>query len=211
LGLGYEDHPRIQRAITSLLHGYVYWCECNYQLGVGTHSRRKTPGEEELSAREHELMAVYRFGGVSGLDDYVARRRVTEMPKKGKQIYLLQMPKHIQPCEVITTRGLHDVRDPRLRRASAAHLWRFAGVQQRGNGAFPAGDYTPSQAHMLQVFSFYDHPASRVAIIRSIPWIVDKQNPDGSWGDDSKKDVSTLAIVRALVSIRSYLPKGMQL
>ena len=59
---------------------------------------------------------------------------------------------------------------------------------------------------MLQVFSYYDHPASRVAIMRSIPWIIDNQHPDGSWGEDDRKDASTLAVLQALLRVNDLLP-----
>ena len=87
-------------------------------------------------------------------------------------------------------------------------MWRFASVQ-RPDGRFPDGEYDPSQVHMLQVFSGYDHPASRVAILRSIPWIIDNQNPDGSWGEGDGKDVSTLAVVQALLLVRELLPAAL--
>jgi len=37
--------------------------------------------------------------------------------------------------------------------------------------------------------------------MRSIPWIVNDQNEDSSWGDKSNKDSSTLAVVCALRNI----------
>ena len=206
LGLRYEGHPRIQRALTSLMHGYVYWCECNYQIGAGTHSWREVPGDKELSAREQDLMTMYRYGGRSSLEGYLDSPRAARLPGKGKEGFLLKMPNHVQPCEVITTRALRHVRASRVRRAAAVHLWRFASVQRPDDGRFPQGEYVPSQAHMLQVFSGYDHPASRVAIVRSIPWIIDNQHPDGSWGEDDRQDASTLAVVRALLRVRELLP-----
>jgi len=206
LGLGYERHPRVQRAIESLMHGYVYWCECNYQLRAGTHSWREVPGDKELSVREQGLMAMYRYGGRSNLEGYLDPPRATRLPGKGREVFLLKMPSHVQPCEVITTRALRHARAARVRRAAAAHLWRFASVQRPHDGQFPQEEYVPSQAHMLQVFSGYDHPASRVAIMRAIPWIVGNQNPDGSWGEEERKDASTLAVIRALLRVRDLLP-----
>ena len=210
LGLGYERHPRVRRAIESLMHGVVYWCECNYQLRAGTHSWREAPGGKELSVREQDLMTMYRYAGRSSLEDYLGARRAARLPGKGAEAFLLKRAEHVQPCEVITTRALRHARASRVRRAAAAHLWRFASVQRPYDGQFPQGEYDPSPAHMLQVFAGYDHPASRVAIMRAIPWTIDNQNPDGSWGEGDRKDASTLAVIRALVSGRDYLPQGMR-
>jgi hypothetical protein len=206
LGLRYEDHPRVRRALASLMHGYVYWCECNYQIRAGTHSWRPLPGAKELTAREQDCMSQYRYGGFSSLEQHLEMKRVARLPKEGKDVFLLEMRDHIQPCEVITTRALRHVRASRVRRAAAAHLWRFASVQQPHDGQFPQEEYCPSQAHMLGVFAYYDHPASRVAIMRSIPWIIDNQHPDGSWGEGHRKDASTLAVLRALLRVRDSLP-----
>ena len=49
-----------------------------------------------------------------------------------------------------------------------------------------------------------------VGIMRHIPWIVENQNQDGSWGDDADRDTSTLAVVRALLSVRELLPAGLR-
>jgi hypothetical protein len=206
LAVRYEGHPRVQRALESLMHGYVYWCECNYQLRAGTHVRRDIPGDKELEARERELIARYRYGGRSSLEDHLGARRVARLSREGCGVFLLGMGAHIQPCEVITTRALRHARTARVHRAAAVHLWGFAGAQHPGNGRFPEEPYCPSQAHMLQVFAGYDHPASRVAIMRSIPWIIDNQHPDGSWGEETKKDASTLAVLRGIHRIRDLLP-----
>jgi hypothetical protein len=45
--------------------------------------------------------------------------------------------------------------------------------------------------------------------MRSIPWIVDEQNVDGSWGEESGKDAATLAVLSALVSVNAHLPAGL--
>ena len=93
------------------------------------------------------------------------------------------------------------------RRFAEAHLWRFAGFQledggQRSAGKFPEERYGSgfSQIGILEAVARYDHPASRVILLRALPWIVDAQNNDGSWGGGSRKDVETLAVVRVLRS-----------
>jgi hypothetical protein len=188
------------------MHGYTYWCECNYQIRAGTHSWRPLPGDRELAAREQDCIRQYRYGGPSSPEWYLERPRVAGLREKGKEAFLLKMSEDIQPCEVITTRALRHVRASRVRRAAAAHLWRFASVQRPQDGVFPQGQYNPSQAHMLQVFSYYDHPASRVAIMRSVPWIIGNQHSDGSWGEGDRKEASTLAVVQALLRVRDLLP-----
>ena len=55
----------------------------------------------------------------------------------------------------------------------------------------------------------FDHPIARAGIMRSVPWIVAAQNRDGSWGEEPRKDASTLAVLRALVSGKGYLPAGL--
>jgi len=61
------------------------------------------------------------------------------------------------------------------------------------------------QAGLLQVFARFDHPASRVAIMRSIPWIIEPQDPDGSWGEEGHKDKETLGVIEALLRVRDLL------
>lgn len=57
------------------------------------------------------------------------------------------------------------------------------------------------QAAYLRIFARYNHPVSKVAILRSVSWIINNQNEDGSWGDETNKDVSTAAVIRALKSV----------
>ena len=60
----------------------------------------------------------------------------------------------------------------------------------------------------LQIFSSYDHPVAKPVILRAIPWIVNNQNKDGSWGTELVKDTTTYAVLHALVSIGDDLPLG---
>jgi len=36
------------------------------------------------------------------------------------------------------------------------------------------------------------------------------QNKDGSWGEDEKRDISTLAIIQPLRRVRELLPTGLR-
>ena len=50
---------------------------------------------------------------------------------------------------------------------------------------------------------------ANVALVRSKLWILDAQNEDGSWGEEPRTDVATLAALRALVSVDDSLPPGL--
>ncbi|UCH35053.1 MAG: hypothetical protein JSV65_01505, partial [Armatimonadota bacterium] len=123
--------------------------------------------------------------------------------------YLLEMPTHLQGCEVITTRAMSSVKNVKIRKFAEAHLWRFAGRQHSPNGEFSYGRYTAlTQGGFLELFAAYDHPAAKTAIMRSVPWVIESQNPDGSWGEESKRDAETYAVLAGLVSVRNHLPSG---
>ena len=98
-----------------------------------------------------------------------------------------------------------------MRRFAEAHLWRFAGKQHGAKGEFAPESYGSgfTQAGFLYLFSRYDHPASKVVVMRALPWIVDAQNEDGSWDAEGKVDSPTLAIVTALLSLGDLAPAGM--
>ena len=51
---------------------------------------------------------------------------------------------------------------------------------------------------MSYMLSGYDTPVARVAIMRSVPWILQNQNEDGSWGAEPDRESATIAVVRAL-------------
>jgi hypothetical protein len=125
--------------------------------------------------------------------------------------YALRMPDHIQGCEFITTRAMSRAGEERMARFARAHLWSFAGIQRDPAGAFPPERYGMGfgQAGILEAMARYDHPASRVVVMRALPWIVEAQNVDGSWGEGARQDAVTLAVLRALHSVRDLLPAGM--
>jgi hypothetical protein len=137
--------------------------------------------------------------------------RISQATTPEGEQYLLEMPEHTQGCEAITTRAMSRVQDARMRRFAEAHLWRFAGKQHG-----PKGEFAPerhgsgfSQAGFLYLFGCYNHPAAKVVVMRALPWIVDAQNEDGSWGEKGTRDASTLAVVTALLSLKDLAPHGM--
>jgi hypothetical protein len=136
--------------------------------------------------------------------------RVSRKRKDGAVEYSLRPDEHLQGCEVITTGALAGATDPLVRRFAEAHLWRFAGRRPGPDGGFPVERYGEgmSPAGLLEIFARHDHPASMVAIMRSIPWVIGAQNPDGSWGDGPIAGRSTLAVLEALARVEHLLPAG---
>jgi len=126
--------------------------------------------------------------------------------------YPLTMPQVGGGCEVVMTRALSRVRGGRLRRLAESHLWQYASWQRPPHGSL-VGEYATkyhadAQAMYLDLFSRYDHPVARVAILRSVPWIIENQSADGSWGAGELRDATTLAVVRALARVKYDLPAG---
>ncbi|MCG3254316.1 MAG: hypothetical protein H7648_10765 [Candidatus Heimdallarchaeota archaeon] len=53
----------------------------------------------------------------------------------------------------------------------------------------------------LKVFSKYKTKAAQLGILLSLPWIIENQNEDGTWGDQSTKESASLAVLHALKNI----------
>jgi hypothetical protein len=216
LRLGYESNERVQAALRTM--SIQDWCECSYQHGLSSWRRCEPMTDAQVDAFEAQCIRQYRFGGLHDIDvllkeaDLASRShliRVAERKTGNANQYELRMPNHIQGCEFITTRALAFVQNARLRRFAEAHLWRFAGIQ-RPNGKFPHERYGTGfdPFGILEAFARYDHLASKVVVMRALPWIVEAQNADGSWGKGPSKDVSTSAVLGALVSLGDLLPSG---
>ena len=127
--------------------------------------------------------------------------RVEHIQRDGVDEYPLKIDDHgLQPCEVITVRALGHLQEGTLRRLAEAHLWRFAGRQYAANGRFTGynNDGMFQQPLYLSLFGLYDTPVARTVILRSVPWILENQNEDGSWGDEKERESATLAVIRAL-------------
>ena len=220
LCLGYESHDRVQAALRTMGSGHD-WCECGYQHGLSSWRKAEPATADEIAAFERGCVEQFRYGGYRGAEalkeaDLAHRshslRIACERTAQG-ETYRLRMPDHIQGCEFITTRAMSQVTNSGMRQFAEAHLWRFAGIQRGPDGAFPQERYGTGfgQIGILQAMARYDHPASKVVVMRALPWIVTNQNEDGSWGEAPRRDASTLCVLEALLSLGDLLPAGIVL
>ena len=215
LRFGYEDHERVRTAL-AFMTGHD-WCECGYQHGLSEWRQPALLGTDLIEPFERSCVNEYRYGGVRSLREFeldpTSFPRIDRTSTRNGDEYLLRLPMHIQGCEFITTRAMTGVNDVGMRRFAEAHLWRFAGRQHAQDGEFPREKYGTgfSLEGILQMFAGYDHSVSKVVVLRALPWIVDTQNEDGSWGEEPRKDASTHAVLCALASVRDYLPSGLVL
>lgn len=213
LKLGCEEDERVQSALQTLMTN-PRWCECGFQHGLSDWRRKEPYSMEEIERLKKDFIGQFKYGGVSSLKELekmdLAHRggmlRVSHSLEEGVDKFPLGMPSHFQGCEVTTTRGLNPVKNMKMRRLVEAYLWRFAARQHPTDGRFGVEKYGTgySQTGFLSLFASYDHIVSKVVIARSIPWIVESQNEDGSWGDGTNKDPSTLAAITALKSIEFF-------
>ena len=219
LGLGYEEDERVQEALR--LMATHDWCECGYQNGTKGWRQIEAPDAARLECFEQRCIGEYRYGGIADISELggmdLTRKtgmrllRAARVVEGDVDVYPLNMPIHFQGCEVITTRAMSRVGDEKMRQFAEAHLWRFASCQHAPDGTFAHekhGYCENSQPALLQVFAGYDHPASKVAIMRSLPWIATAQNEDGSWGEEPVEDAAAYAVLSALDRVRDYLPSG---
>jgi len=225
LRLGYEDAPRVQVALSFMLT--QDWCECGYQHGTGDGAVRLTFGGDRLAAFEERCKNDYRYARLTDPYEILERdlahqpvrfQRIAQQSAPLADVYTLEIDRHVQGCEFITTRSLAGVRDPAMRRFAEAHLWRFAG-NQLPDGMFPAERYGSGfgQVGILEAFSRYPHhPVAQMVILRSLAWLVEAQRPDGAWEqpsagsrrDDRRADATTRAVVNVLGAVCHYLPEG---
>ncbi|UCH51019.1 MAG: hypothetical protein JSV54_08460 [Chloroflexota bacterium] len=206
LALGYEENDRVQACIRTLM--LQEWCECGYQHGLSDFRRKIPYSTTEIENIESLCIGQYRRGGLRGLKELKENRayagtqrpRVVNIQGKEDDKYALLGWTSTQNCEWMTTRALSLVKNSDARRVAEAHLWRFTGLQNTPDGKFssPFGERWFSQAGYLEIVARYDSPVAKVAILRSIPWILENQNSDGSWGEESERESATLAVIRAL-------------
>ena len=227
VGLGYEKHERVQTALKST--ALTSWCECGAQAGHGIRTKDGVLSPPEIEAKLDSLIEGqeaagsdrFRCGGVNG-DQRLLQvdpsfhapelGRIAHQTKSGKDVYELRMPSYVGTCELFCLRAFFGVTGKRLRRRAEAHIGNIVG-RQRPNGTIDDGRSNRflynSQAIFLRTIAAFDGPIARVGVLRYIPWVIDSQNKDGSWGDVEHAEATTLAVVQSLVSARDYLPQGL--
>ncbi len=210
---GYEEDDRVSRACQFLLNGG--WCECSYAHGQSKCEKREVYTAEKISEKLDSMVKEYTYGGwqnpgdVSHMDltkdAFFLRNSAAGQGNTG--VYSLEMPFHQLPCGLMTAWALSKTRNTLLKEHIEAHVWRFA-AKQNLNGHF---DYKHAGKYFyIDLFALFDIAAAKAALMRSVPWIIEAQNPDGSWGEGDNAGASTLAVVRALDSVKEFLPESMK-
>ena len=89
-----------------------------------------------------------------------------------------------------------------------AELWRYVSNQIAPQGIIERKRQTfhDNKIAFLDLFSCYECMPSTIGILRMIPHIIENQNEDGSWSEGNLKEISTHIVLKALHSIKDYLP-----
>lgn len=217
--MGYEKHPRVQTALKTT--AVIRWCECGAQHGIGKVDNMPSPAEIEkrvdavIAQMTARGSSEYRYGGLNGPEDVLrcTLPRISHKAVRGKDVYTLVMPWYVDTCGLISMRAFAGIKDSRLRKRAEAGLGWLVGLQQPDGRIDCPRNFEflhSADVVFLSTLAMFDHPISRVGIMRYAPWIVANQNRDGSWGDEEHKDAATLAMLQTLVAARDYLPKGMR-
>ncbi|MHC4425457.1 MAG: hypothetical protein ACYSYV_05100 [Planctomycetota bacterium] len=219
LKLGCENAERVKTALGTLTL-VPMWCDNTYQHGSSEWKRTTPPSIENIEQFKKYFIESFKYGGICNPQVLLKAdashqpfylRRVAHCSTKNGEEYLLNMPDAGEGCNIVMVRALSKVRNNKLKKILELHLWRYAGLQNFRDGSFSLNPYrifSDLQTAMLQLFSSYDHPVAKLAILRALPWIINNQNKDGSWGTEPVKDATTYAVLSALLSVRDELPSG---
>ncbi|MBU7004586.1 MAG: hypothetical protein HXS50_03405 [Theionarchaea archaeon] len=217
LKLGLESEKRIQSALWMLKA--CRWCDNAQQHGISPERQARIDvSRPDIQKMEAAAISFYRYD-VQGrerelmngkFDPVFYLRRIERSHDGDEDQYRLWMPDMGGGCPVIMVRSLSNVRDGVLRKLAEIHLWEFLAWQDPVDGHFRGRDkiFEDPTIFLLDLLSRYDNPLSRFGILRAIPWIVENQNEDGSWGGESYKDRGTLAVLSALDAIAEHLPRN---
>jgi hypothetical protein len=219
LKLGCENLKRVQTALHTLAINPV-WCDNSYQHGLSEWKRTKPPPMEALKVFRKYSVQSFKYGGICDLKELSRAdmshqpfhlRRVAQISSGNGWEYPLKMPDADLGCRIMMIRALSNVKNRILKKITEIYLWNYAGLQNNEDGSFnsnPERTFADLQFVLLQIFSKYKHPASKVVILRALPWIIKNQNRDGSWGKEPYKDIATFTVVRSIVNLGDCLPSN---
>jgi len=217
LKLNCEDCKRVQTALQTLAINPM-WCDNTYQHGLSEWKRTKPPPKEALDMFRKYSIRSFKYGGICDIQELSRAdmchqpfylRRVAQFSSGNYRKYPLKMPDADMGCKLMMIRALSNVKNRTLKKILEIYLWNYAGLQNNEDGSFntnPERTFADLQFILLQIFSRYDHPVAKLVILRAMPWIINNQNKDGSWGKEPYKDVATLVVVQSCVSLGDYLP-----
>lgn len=209
LQLGYDEHPRVQRAVSNWMNGG--YCECGHQ---GHPDRRRGLWDlDTIAEKAGHACAEFELAGIPDLEELAkmdaSKTSGLRMPRAGhrredgKDIYPLAMPRDFAPCGLWPLIAMAKASDARIRNFGEAELWRLLAVQGAPDEPFPGlGQFHEARAEFLAIFAGYDCLPARLGILKWLPWIADSQNSDGSWGNDPHRDAATRAVLGALLRVR---------
>jgi hypothetical protein len=214
LSLGLEREKRVQTALRTLSIE-PNWCDNNYQHGLSAWKRTEPFPPAVLDTVEKYAVQFYRYGGIRSLQALLGPESVTSYGRVANaagDTFVLNMPFGVgEGCKIIMTRALTRATDPALRKLVTIRLWEFAAVlnlNEERTAGLAGHDVTDRAVFFLQIFSRSDQPVAKLALARMLPWLVNAQNGDGSWGRGQGKDATSHAVVDALVSLGEHLPAG---
>lgn len=219
LKLNCENLQRVKTALHTLTIN-PFWCDNSYQHGLSEWKRTTPPSMENIEGFKQYLIQFFKYGGIRNPQELAKAdvshqpfytKRVKRLPSKNAEKYLLRMPDASEGCRIMMIRALCRASNPVLQKILELFLWNYAAVQNYKDGTFtlhPQRTFTDMQLPFLQLYSNYDYPIAKLVLLRALPWIINNQNKDGSWGKESYKDIATYAVVRSLVSLGDYLPSN---
>ncbi|HUT81018.1 MAG TPA: hypothetical protein VMZ29_07430 [Candidatus Bathyarchaeia archaeon] len=206
LAIGYEYHERVNSIFETLL--LSNWCECAYQHGLSAMKRKKPFTMNDIEKFEQQTDFEYRHGGLKNLQLLMELPknhlgRITEDKTEKTTEYKLKMPIQIQGCELISTQALGHAKGDTIRRYAEAHLKRFVvrffNALNYPNGLTELMNNGLSPFIILSTFAKYNSVIAKLGIILAIPWLIENQNEDGTWGDKVlSKESATLTVLEAL-------------
>jgi hypothetical protein len=206
---GYEFHDRIQTALDTLAFGT--WCECRYQHGKSSWDKQHSLTLNEIEDLYSKTMQEFKHGGIadtSYISNFQGQSywiRISDKKISNGNEYELRMPMPNQGCEYITVNAMARVQNDRIQRIVEAHLWRFIvlfyNALRQPNMAIELEFYSLTKYFQLRVLAKYDSLPAKLGILLALPWIIENQNEDGTWGALKYRESATLAVIEALKRI----------